>query len=315
MVQTQLLHKEYTGKVALEDVSLELSAGDICGLIGTNGSGKTTLLRILATLIKPTSGTATINGYDVVKAADTVKPLIGYVPEVIGGYDDLKVWEYLDFFASAYRIARNQRPGLIEDVLGLTDLTEHREMYIQHLSRGLKQRLCLAKTLLHDPAVFLLDEPATGIDYKGRIVLRELFQELGAMGKTVIIVSNILSDLAEMCNKVGFLNSGKLLYLGTVEYVLAQMNIPYTIEIKVLDDVEKTKVLLLEQPNITRVDINGETLTAEYIGNPQEMYTVLNALVFAEIKILMFQENTRRLEQAFLSLAHGFEEQGKFNTY
>ena len=167
MVQTQRLHKEYAGKVALEDVNLELSAGDICGLIGTNGSGKTTLLRILATLVKPTSGTATINGYDVVKAADTVKPLIGYVPEAIGGYDDLKAWEYLDFFASAYSIARNQRPGLIEDVLGLTDLTEHREMYIQHLSRGLKQRLCLAKTLLHDPAVFLLDEPATGIDYKG----------------------------------------------------------------------------------------------------------------------------------------------------
>ncbi|HIE30632.1 TPA: ABC transporter ATP-binding protein, partial [Candidatus Poribacteria bacterium] len=237
MIKTEHLCKKYQDKVVLDDLNMELGAGDICGLIGANGSGKTTLLRILATLIKPTSGVVTINGYDAVSSADKVKSLIGYVPEIVSGYEDLKVWEYLDFFATAYHIAKNHRTALITDVLELTDLKAHQQMYIQVLSRGLKQRLCLAKTLLHDPLIFLLDEPATGIDAKGRIELRELLKELGAMGKTVVIASNILSDLGEICNKIAFLNNGRLITFGEIERVLAQMNIPRILEIKVLDEV------------------------------------------------------------------------------
>ena len=300
MIKTEHLCKKYQGKVILDDVNMELEAGDICGLIGTNGSGKTTLLRILATLIKPTSGVVMINGYNAVSSADKVKLFIGYVPEIVSGYEDLKVWEYLVFFATAYHIAKNNRTALIADVLELTDMMAHREMYIQHLSRGLKQRLCLAKTLLHDPSIFLLDEPATGIDAKGRVELRELLKELGAMGKTVVIASNILSDLDEICNKVGFLNNGRLVAFGEIESVLNRMNIPHVLEIKVLSEVNKAQAILEERRDIASVNVKNSILEVEYIGSPQEVYEVLNALVYAEIKVLAFYENTRRLENAFL---------------
>ncbi len=300
MIKTEHLCKKYQGKVILDDVNMELEAGDICGLIGTNGSGKTTLLRILATLIKPTSGVVMINGYNAVSSADKVKLFIGYVPEIVSGYEDLKAWEYLVFFATAYHIAKNNRTALIADVLELTDMMAHREMYIQHLSRGLKQRLCLAKTLLHDPSIFLLDEPATGIDAKGRVELRELLKELGAMGKTVVIASNILSDLDEICNKVGFLNNGRLVAFGEIESVLNRMNIPHVLEIKVLSEVNKAQAILEERRDIASVNVKNSILEVEYIGNPQEVYEILNALVYAEIKVLAFYENTRRLENAFL---------------
>ena len=302
MIKTEHLCQKYQGRMILDDVNMELEAGNICGLIGANGSGKTTLLRILATLTKPTSGVVMINGYNAVSSADKVKLFIGYVPEIASGYEDLKVWEYLDFFATAYHIAKNHRTALIADVLELTDMTAHREMYIQHLSRGLKQRLCLAKTLLHDPSIFLLDEPATGIDAKGRVELRELLKELGAMGKTVVIVSNILSDLDEICNKVGFLNNSRLIAFGEIESVLNQMNIPHVLEIKVLSEVNKAQAILEERCDIASVNIKNSILEIEYIGNPQEVYEVLNALVYAEIKVLEFYENTRRLENAFLVL-------------
>ena len=301
MIKTEHLCKEYQDKVVLDDVNMELESGDICGLIGANGSGKTTLLRILATLIKPTSGVVMINGYDAVSSADKVKSFIGYVPEIVSGYEDLKVWEYLDFFATAYRIPRNHRTALITDVLELTDMTAHREMHIQHLSRGLKQRLCLAKTLLHDPSILLLDEPATGIDARGRVELRELLKELGAMGKTVVIASNILSDLDEICNKVGFLHNGRLIAFGEIESVLNRMNIPRVVEIKVLNEINKAQTMLKERHDIASVNVKNNTLEIEYIGSPQEVYEVLNALVYAEIKVLSFCENTRRLENAFLA--------------
>ena len=300
MMKIEHLCKKYQGKVILDDVNMKLEAGDICGLIGENASGKTTLLRILATLTKPTSGFVMINGYNAVSSADKVKLFIGYVPEIVSGYEDLKAWEYLDFFATAYHIAKNHRTALIADVLELTDMTAHREMYIQHLSRGLKQRLCLAKTLLHDPSIFLLDEPATGIDAKGRVELRELLKELGAMGKTVVIASNILSDLDEICNKVGFLNNGRLIAFGEIESVLNRMNIPHIIEIKVLSEVNKAQTILEERCDIASVNIKNSILEIEYVGNPQEVYEILNALVYAEIKVLAFYENTRRLENAFL---------------
>ncbi|MFQ6042521.1 MAG: ABC transporter ATP-binding protein [Candidatus Poribacteria bacterium] len=301
MIKTEHLCKKYQDKAVLDDLNMKLGAGDICGLIGANGSGKTTLLRILATLIKPTSGVVMINGYDAVSSADKVKSSIGYVPEIVSGYEDLKVWEYLDFFATAYRIVRNRRTALIADVLELTDMTAHRDMYIQNLSRGLKQRLCLAKTLLHDPSIFLLDEPATGIDARGRIELRELLKELGAMGKTVVIASNILSDLNEICTKVAFLNNGRLIAFGEIESVLAQMNIPHVLEIKVLDEVEKAQTILKKRHDIASVNIKNGILEVEYIGNPQEVYEALNALIYAEIKVLAFCEKMQRIEKAFFT--------------
>jgi ABC-2 type transport system ATP-binding protein len=249
-----------------------------------------------------------INGYNAVSSADKVKSLIGYVPEIVSGYNDLKVWEYLDFFATAYRLDKEHRTALTKDVLELTDMTAHRDIYIQHLSRGLKQRLCLAKTLLHDPSIFLLDEPATGIDAKGRIELRELLKELGAMGKTVVIASNILADLAEMCNKVACLNNGRLIACGEIEGILAQMNIPHIVEIKVLNEVEKAQTILNERHDIANVKVKNSLLEVEYIGNPREVYAALNALVGAEIKVLAFYDNRRQLEHAFLAVISGLSQ-------
>ena len=223
MINIVNLRKEYKGLTAVNDLSLHLNAGDIFGFIGPNGAGKTTTIKMLATLLKPTSGTATINGIDVVEHPEAVRERIGYMPAFFGIYDDMRVWEYLDFFAGAYRLPKAQRPRLINDVLALTDLTIKRDNYVEELSTGMKQRLCLAKTLIHDPKVLLLDEPASGLDPRARIEIKELFKELKAMGKTIIISSHILPELADFCNKVGIIERGQMLIEGDVQDIMAQV--------------------------------------------------------------------------------------------
>jgi len=183
MLEVQHLRKEYRNLTAVKDLSFQLEQGDIFGFIGPNGAGKTTTIKILATLLRPTAGRAVIDGIDVVRFPEAVRAIIGYMPDFFGVYDDIKVWEYLDFFAAAYKIPRVKRPGIIDDVLELTDLTIKKEAYVEELSRGMKQRLCLAKTLVHDPKVLLLDEPASGLDPRARIEIKELLKELKSMGR------------------------------------------------------------------------------------------------------------------------------------
>ena len=203
MIQIQHLRKEYKELVAVKDLNLELEAGDIFGFIGPNGAGKTTTIKMLSTLLTPTAGRAMVDGIDVVRYPEQVRGIVGYMPDFFGVYDDIKVWEYLDFFAAAYRIPKDKRPQIIDDVLTLTDLNVKKDSYVESLSRGMKQRLCLAKTLVHDPKVLLLDEPASGLDPRARIEIKELLKELKAMGKTIIVSSHILPELADFCNKSG----------------------------------------------------------------------------------------------------------------
>lgn len=302
MIETENLRKEFKGFVALDGISFSIEEGEIFGLVGKNGSGKTTLLRILATLLKPDGGKAKVAGYDVVKDAKKVKPLIGYVPEAIGGFAYLKVWEYLDFFGAAYRIKKRQRRGFIADVLALTEMTSRREALLSELSRGERQRVRLAKTFLHEPLVFLLDEPASGLDRKGVIELREFLKELSAMGKTICIASNNLSFIAETCAKVGILQGGKLLISGDIESILAQINPQRFLEIKVRDCVDKAKEALLGQQSIANVTLRENTLIAEYTGKADEMYQVLNALVGAGIKVLAFWESAKTFDSAVLKV-------------
>jgi len=205
MIKTTHLHKKYKNLVAVKDLNIEIERGDVYGFIGPNGAGKTTTIKILATLISPSFGTASIDGYDVRDYPRAVRAKIGYMPDFFGVYDDMKVWEYLDFFAAAYKIPRQQRVNIIDDVLELTDLHNKREDFVEALSRGMKQRLCLAKTLVHDPDVLLLDEPASGLDPRARIEMRELLKELRRMGKTILISSHILTELADFCNKIGII--------------------------------------------------------------------------------------------------------------
>src|SRR2546423_2112401 len=236
MIQIRNLRKEYKDLVAVKNLSLDLNAGDIFGFIGPNGAGKTTTIKMLATLLTPTSGVAYVDGIDVVRNPEAVRSVVGYMPDFFGVYDDIKVWEYLDFFPGAYRIPRPKRPQTIDDVLTLTDLNVKKDAYVESLSRGMKQRLCLAKTLVHDPKVLLLDEPASGLDPRARIEIKELLKELKAMGKTIIVSSHILPELADFCNKIGIIEKGEMIISGDVNDIIRQLAGHHMLEVRIYDD-------------------------------------------------------------------------------
>src|SRR6266851_2215071 len=246
MIEIKHLRKEYKDKPepAVKDLCLELEQGDIFGFIGPNGAGKTTTIKMLATLLTPTAGTAYVNGIDVVRQPELVRAVVGYMPDFFGVYDDIKVWEYLDFFAAAYRIPKDKRPQIIDDVLTLTDLNVKKDSYVESLSRGMKQRLCLAKTLVHDPKVLLLDEPASGLDPRARIEIKELLKELKNMGKTIIISSHILPELADFCNKIGIIEQGELVVSGEVQAIMQQLSGAHVYELKVAEDLDGAAELL-----------------------------------------------------------------------
>src|SRR5437016_6849265 len=226
IIETRDLVKRYGKLTAVNHLSLQVPRGAIYGFVGPNGAGKTSTMRILTTLMLPSSGQAFVCGYEVTKDPRAVRRAIGYMPDFFGVYDDMKVWEYLDFFAMAYKIHPAQRPKIINDVLELTDLTVKKDDYVEALSRGMKQRLCLAKTLVHDPKVLLLDEPASGLDPRARIEIKELLRELKSMGKTIIISSHILPELADFCNKIGIIEKGEMIISGDVNDIISMLSGP-----------------------------------------------------------------------------------------
>src|SRR5574341_1814713 len=223
MIETRSLTKMYGDLYALNRLDLKLEQGDVYGFIGPNGAGKTTTMRILATLLNPSYGEATVCGYSIYNGAKEIRRLIGYMPDFFGVYDDMKVIEYLEFFAAAYRIKGPSRRKICEDVLELVDLTYKRDALVTSLSRGMTQRLGLARVLLHDPQVLLLDEPASGLDPRARIEIRGLLKELRNMGKTILVSSHILPELADICNKIGIIERGKLLFDGDVQSAIRQV--------------------------------------------------------------------------------------------
>ena len=305
MIRINHLHKEYKGLTAVKDLSLHLEAGDIFGFIGPNGAGKTTTIKMLATLLKPTSGTALIDGIDVVEHPEAVRGRIGYMPAFFGIYDDMRVWEYLDFFAGAYRLPKQQRPRIIDDVLNLTDLAGKKDNYVEELSTGMKQRLCLAKTLIHDPKVLLLDEPASGLDPRARIEIKELFKELKAMGKTIIISSHILPELADFCNKVGIIERGELLVSGDVQDIMAQLTGGKTLEIKVLDGMDRAMELLADAPGVRAVRPVNAHLHVEFTGDLEAQADLNKLLVDGGLRVQTFSEQETDLEDIFMKVTKG----------
>ena len=305
MIQINHLHKEYKGLTAVKDLSLHLEAGDIFGFIGPNGAGKTTTIKMLATLLKPTSGTALIDGIDVVENPEAVRGRIGYMPAFFGIYDDMRVWEYLDFFAGAYRLPRALRPRIIDDVLNLTDLGGKKDNYVEELSTGMKQRLCLAKTLIHDPQVLLLDEPASGLDPRARIEIKELFKELKAMGKTIIISSHILPELADFCNKVGIIERGELLVSGDVQDIMAQVTGGKTLEIKLLDGTERAMAILADAPGVRAVRPVNAHLHVEFTGDLEAQAGLNKLLVDSGLRVQTFSEQETDLEDIFMKVTKG----------
>lgn len=306
IVETCNLTKKYGQLIAVHDLNLRIDEGDIVGFIGPNGAGKTTTIRMLATLLEPTSGTATIAGYDILKNPMEIRRIVGYMPDFFGVYDDVKVFEYLDFFASAYRVPRAERAKLIDDVLALTDLSHKRNDYVEALSRGMKQRLCLAKTLLHNPKVLLLDEPASGLDPRARIEIKELLKELRNMGKTILISSHILPELADICNKIAVIERGELLVSGEIGAIMRQLTGSHILEIKVADGAEvAVEVLQSQLEHIQEVHVEDGIIRAHYSGPPGEHYSVVWALAEKRVKVLSFTEQTTDLEDIFMRVTQG----------
>ena len=301
IVNTISIRKEFKHCIAVDDVNLQIESGDIFGLIGANSSGKTTLLKILATVLKPTSGSAQILGYDIFRKPEKVRGFIGYLPESFGVYSDLKIWEYIDFFAGAYRIPKKERQNTISDVLELMDLASSRNHYVNDLSRGMKQRLGIARTIIHDPILLLLDEPVCGLDPKARIEIREIIKELGDMGKTIIVSSNMLSDLAVICNKIGIMMDGKLIFSGLINNVLSQLGTTTTLEIGV-SDTETAKKILQQQQNIGDIDVIGNVLKVQYMGRREDMHIILTALVNGQVQVSLFHETFMNLEDVYLKM-------------
>lgn len=325
IVQVKNLEKVYrAGREklhAVKGICFDLEPGDIFGFIGPNGAGKTTTIKILATLLLPTSGTAILDGYDAVKEPEAVRHIIGYMPDFFGVYDDIKVWEYLDFFAAAYRIPKSRRAAIVDDVLALTDLSGKKEAYVESLSRGMKQRLCLAKTLIHDPKVLLLDEPASGLDPRARIELKELLKELQAMGKTILVSSHILPEMEEFCNKIGIIERGEMVVAGDVQAIARRLRGQQFLEVTIAEGLLKAEQVLQNLPelvqNVQRCGaeaLNGDPnapppvrgmLRIGYIGAPEGEHEVLTALVQAGVKVRAFHPVKTDLEDVFLQLTKG----------
>lgn len=305
MLRTENLTKTYGRLVAVNDLSIHLESGDIMGFIGPNGAGKTTTIRMLSTLLEPTSGTAYICGVDIFERPEEVRPLIGFMPDSFGLYTDVRVWEYLDFFTSAYRLPMSRRKSTIGEVLELTDLTNKREAFVSELSKGMQQRLCLAKTLLHDPQILFLDEPASGLDPRARIEIKELLKELRKMGKTILISSHILPELADFCNKIAVIEQGKLVASGSVNDIVAQCRGGVLLQIRIAERLDEAMGLLAGIESITDARLEDSTITATYIGEVDGYHEILKKLVLSDFKVLSFNEEDLDLEDVFMKITKG----------
>ena len=305
MIKVENVSKSYRSFPAVDDISFEIGRGEVFGFIGPNGAGKTTTIKMLATLMLPTGGKLTIGGYDVERQPYEVRRLIGYMPDSFGVYEDLLVWEYLDYFAALYHLGPEQRKRSIGDVLELTDLSAKRSSQVMSLSRGMKQRLCLAKTLLHDPEVLLLDEPASGLDPHARIEIRELIRELCRMGKTVLVSSHILTELADFCTSIGIIEAGKLLAAGRIDDITAKLAGNVILEITVKGDPAPALEALAERPEVKRTTSDGRVIRAEFAGRPDDVDELLEYLVARGVRMLGFVRTEADLEDIFLKITRG----------
>jgi ABC-2 type transport system ATP-binding protein len=300
MIKIDRLTKVYGTTWALRNVSLEIEKGDMFGLIGPNGAGKTTLIKILASLLRPTSGNATIDGHGCV--GSQARRAIGYLPDFFGVYEDMRVREYLEFFASTYGVRNPQRGRIVDGVLELTDLVEKKNEIIGTLSRGMQQRLGLARVLVHDPKVLLLDEPASGLDPRARIEVRALLKELQRMGKTILISSHILADLADLCNKIGLIERGRLLYAGELKRAMEMVQGDRWI-VEVTGEAERAAEVLRTQTKAKNVELRDGLIVVSVDGTAPE--DIPAAIIASGLRLRTFRREEVTLEEAFLKLTKG----------
>jgi len=304
-VRTIGLTRMYGTMTALSALDLTVNQGDLFGFIGSNGAGKTTTLRILATFLAPTAGQALVLGNDVVRDADAVRHVIGYMPDFFGVYKDMEVTEYLDFFGACYKIPTAQREKTVNDVLELVGLSEKKGSLIGALSRGMQQRLGLARVLIHDPKLLLLDEPASGLDPRARIEMMAILQELQRMGKTIIISSHILSELQTLCNRVAIIEKGKLIYSGPVQGVRDQMSSGRVVWVRVTSDPAGAIELLKTRPEISAAEAQDGAIKVTLASHDTDRSIIAEALVRGGARLVELREDELGLEEVFLRVTKG----------
>lgn len=310
MINIQHIFKRYRSVHALEDFSLEIPQGAVFGLIGPNGAGKTTLLRILSALIPPTSGKVWFDNEEVTQSPATIQRKVGYMPDFFGVYSDLTSEEYLEFYAGIHGISQRKSLQVVSDLLELVDLTSKRNALVETLSRGMQQRLCLARALIHDPDVLLLDEPASGLDPRARVEFRELLRTLQGMGKTIVISSHILLELAEMCSDIAIIRAGQLVMAGNVEQITHSLGGGNQVEIRVIERVSDAKQLLKEMSEISDIldgNDDSEVIQVEYNGDNQTLHRILAELITHGIPVVYFapRRAVERLEEVYMSITEG----------
>jgi ABC-2 type transport system ATP-binding protein len=305
VIEAHDLNMKYGELFAVKALELDLKKGDVFGFIGPNGAGKTTTMRILATLLNPTWGEAYVCGYSIYTRPRDIRRLVGYMPDFFGVYDDMKVIEYLEFFAAAYRIKGAARRKVCDEVLDLVDLGYKREALVTSLSRGMTQRLGLARVLLHDPQVLLLDEPASGLDPRARIEIRGLLKELRNLGKTIMVSSHILPELADICNKIGIIERGELLWNVDIEQLMKQVRRQTILNIGVVEKTEAAARLLEGHPSIDKIETRANLLVVTLVETAGDYSQLATLLVQAGFKLSLFKEEELNLETAFMALTKG----------
>jgi ABC-2 type transport system ATP-binding protein len=305
MIRTVRLTKRYRNVTALHDLNLEVKAGEIFGYIGPNGAGKTTTLKILATLLTPTSGTAFVADLEIGKASQKIRPLIGYMPDSFGVYEDMTVEEYLTFFATAYGLTGDRRKRIVGDILDLTDLAGKRQAMVESLSRGMQQRLGLARTLVHDPKVLILDEPASGLDPRARIEMRVLLKEIKRMGKTIIISSHILSELGELCDVLGIIEKGELLFSGTSKDLARRAAMGGSVEVAVAERLKEAAELLRAHPLVQDVVLEDSHFHVTIKADAPDMTFIPEYLVQNGYRLTLLREEEVKLEDVFMRVTKG----------
>ncbi|WP_062105279.1 ABC transporter ATP-binding protein [Bacillus niameyensis] len=308
MIEINELTKRYGSFTALDSLTIQIDKGCVFGVVGHNGAGKSTFFSILATLLAPTSGTAFVNGASVTTDPKKVRGFIGYMPDFFGVYDQLRVNEYLDFYGASYGIPSRERKELIKQLLELVNLTGKVDAYVDVLSRGMKQRLCLARSLIHDPEVLILDEPASGLDPRARIEMREILKELKNMGKTILISSHILPELSEMCDQIGVINQGKLVAHGTVSDIQQQLQAEKVIIVKLSEQLDKATAFFEDDPAVSKtVNLENNLLQFHYTGTDEDQIQLLKKAILADLPIVSFKQLESNLEDVFMEITKGVD--------
>ena len=308
MLKIEGLKKRFGQAVALDGLDMNVKEGALYGFVGPNGAGKTTTIKIITGLLLPDGGTVTINGMDVTREPKKVMDKIGYVPDFFGVYDNLKVAEYMEFFASCYGItglkARRRNLMLFEQV----GLDEKADFYVEGLSRGMKQRLCLARALIHDPAILIMDEPTAGLDPRTRYEFKEILKELREQGKTVVISSHILPELSEICTDIGIVDQGRVVLEGTMDDILTQINVSSPLSISVQGNQETAIRILRSHPDVETITIRQEDIVVNFTGDRQDEIMLLQQLVDADVLVYGFVRERGNLESIFMEITNHEEE-------